>query len=76
MIIGMDWLAKFKGVIECARRAVTLVNGGVKVEFMVGTLSVEESKLDHMEGSTVDQIRIVCEFPDIFLDKLPGMPLD
>ena len=38
VILGMDWLANFKGVIECARRAVTLENGeGVKVEFVTDT---------------------------------------
>lgn len=50
VILGIDWLAKFKGVIECAKNTVTLVNGErVKVEFMAFTPSVEEYKLNHME---------------------------
>jgi hypothetical protein len=77
VILGMDWLAKFKGVIECASRVVTVENGeGVKVEFVVDTSSTEQCKLNHLEGSIVDQIQIACEFSDVFPEEFPGMPPD
>jgi hypothetical protein len=34
IILGMDWLKKYDGVIPCAKRAVRLTTGhGTKVEF-------------------------------------------
>jgi hypothetical protein len=34
IILGMDWLKKYDGVILCAKRAVRLTTGhGTKVEF-------------------------------------------
>jgi hypothetical protein len=29
-----------------------------------------------MEVITIHQISVVCEFPDVFPDELPGLPLD
>jgi hypothetical protein len=77
VILGMDWLAKFNGVIECARRAVHLTNGeGTKVEFVTMEPATEDQSLYSLEGTTLEQIKIVCEFPDVFPDELPGMPPD
>jgi hypothetical protein len=77
VILGMDWLAKYNGVIECARRAVHLTNGdGTKVEFVATIPAIEDCSLNLLEDAPIDQIRVVCEFPDVFPDELPGMPLD
>src|SRR5438105_4081418 len=46
VILGMDWLAKLQGLIDCARRAVTLTNPeGKLVEFVASTLAAEECAL-------------------------------
>ena len=77
VILGMDGLAKFNGIIECARRAVHLTNGeGTEVEFVATVPAAEDRSLNSLEGTAIDQIKVVCEFPDVFPDELPGMPPD
>ena len=29
-----------------------------------------------MEAKSVEEVLIVCEYPDVFLEELPGMPPD
>jgi hypothetical protein len=39
IILGMDWLSKYDGIIQCARRAVRLTKkDGVTVEFVAMVL--------------------------------------
>ena len=30
----------------------------------------------HMEAVPLEEVPVVCEYPDVFLDELPGMPPD
>ena len=34
------------------------------------------SRADLADKGAVDRVPVVCEFPDIFLDELPGLPTD
>nr|ABB47439.2 retrotransposon protein, putative, Ty3-gypsy subclass [Oryza sativa Japonica Group] len=72
VILGMDWLAKHKGVIDCANRKVTLISNDGRV-VTVHALSSEflRSRLNQI---TLGEIPIVREYPDVFPDDLPGMP--
>ena len=55
VILGMDWLSKFDGVIECARRAVHLTSGdGTKVEFVATTPAAEDCSLNLLEENPID----------------------
>jgi hypothetical protein len=60
VILGIDYLTKYDGVISCAKRMLE------KAEVMLNQL--EEKSLEH--------IRIVCEYLDVFPEELPGMPPD
>ncbi|MBC1350797.1 hypothetical protein HCX58_14365, partial [Listeria welshimeri] len=72
VILGMDWLARHKGVIDCANRKVTLTsNDGQGVT--VHALS-SESLRSRLNQITLEEIPIVREYPDVFPDDLPGMP--
>jgi hypothetical protein len=60
VILGMDWLAKYKGIIDCARRAVQLTNReGTQVEFVAAIPSTEESSLNQMKGIPIEEINVV-----------------
>src|SRR5438105_764102 len=77
VILGMDWLAKFQGLIDCARRAVTLTNPeGKLVEFVASTPAAEECALNQVKATSIDEIRVVRQFQDVFPEELPGMPPD
>jgi hypothetical protein len=47
IILGMDWLSKYDGVIQCTRKAVKLTkNDGTSVEFVAMVQSGPDSKLN------------------------------
>ncbi|GJX12673.1 putative reverse transcriptase domain-containing protein [Tanacetum coccineum] len=78
VIIGMDWLAYHRALIDCYEKIVRipLSNGeilevqGEKPEKDLGSLAcikADEKKLD--------DIRVVRDFPEVFPDDLLGLPL-
>jgi hypothetical protein len=77
IILGMDWLSKYNRVIQCARKAVKLTKmDGTSVEFVAMVRSKPDGKLNHTKAISVEDIRVVQDYPDVFLKELPGMPLD
>nr|CAE04480.3 OSJNBa0029L02.21 [Oryza sativa Japonica Group] len=71
VILGMNWLAQFQGVVDCARRTVTLYRGPEQpVVFFAPPTSVGSLEL-HQIG--LSEIPIVSEFGDVFPEELPGM---
>jgi hypothetical protein len=77
IILGMDWLSKYDGVIQCARKAVKLTkNDGTSVEFVTMVRSDSDGKLNHTKAIALEVIRVVQDYPDVFPKELPGMPPD
>src|SRR5512136_2028050 len=86
VILGMDWLTKFKGVIDCANRTVTLTNEkGETVVYKslvspkqgVSLNQIEtEIPVDTVEKNLrkLEDIPIVCEYPEVFSKDLTTMP--
>jgi hypothetical protein len=71
----MDWLRKYDRVIMCAKRAICLTEeDGTTVEFTVAILANQISVLNQVKGTSLDEIAIVQEFPNVFLEELLGMP--
>jgi hypothetical protein len=71
----MDWLSKYDGVIQCARRAVRLTKtDGTTVKFLATVQSDQGSMLNQMKVTALEEIRVVQEYPDVFPEELPGMP--
>jgi hypothetical protein len=48
----------------------------VKVILQLPTVSCIKASLHHVVELKPEDIHIVREFPDVFLDDLPGMPLE
>ena len=77
VILGMDWLARHQSLLDCANRAITMTsNQGVKVKFVSKPLSAQVPRVNSLSEGELDQVPIVCEYPDVFPDELPGMPPD
>jgi hypothetical protein len=75
IILGMDCLRKYDGVILCAKRAIQLTReDGTTVEFMAAISTNHISVLNKVEGTSLDEIRVVQDYPDVFPKELPGMP--
>jgi hypothetical protein len=77
VILGMDWLCKHDRVIQCRKRLVVLTSPqGNRIEFRVDTSSEEQGTGNSAKGKSLEEIKVVNEYPDVFPDELPGMPLD
>jgi hypothetical protein len=82
VILRMDWLSKHKGIINCAKKAVRLTtSSGKEVEYVAENLVTDKAAsnrivLNHLDAASALDIRTVSEFPDVFLEELPGMPPD
>ena len=76
VILGMDWLAQNKGTIACATREVTLENQ----DAIVVRVSPQGPKVSPMVCNvkvlSVEEVPVVCEYPDVFPEDLPGLPPD
>ncbi|WVZ70976.1 hypothetical protein U9M48_019603 [Paspalum notatum var. saurae] len=70
----MDTLEKWGVKIDCAQRTVHLAaSDGQEVGISASSPS---GYLHQMEARPTDDIRIVCDYPDVFPDELLGMPPD
>jgi hypothetical protein len=77
IILRMDWLSKYDKVIQCARKAVRLTKkDGATVEFIAMVQSDQDSMLNQTKAIALEDIRVVQEYADVFLEELPGMPPD
>jgi hypothetical protein len=74
IILGMDWLRKYDGVILCAKRAIRLTKeDGTIVEFNAAIQAEQVSLLNKVQGTSLNEIRIAQEYPDVFPEDLPDM---
>jgi hypothetical protein len=78
----MDWLAKHKVLINCAKKSDKLTTpDGKELEFIdesvVTTKGIaNHTKINNMDASQGLEVPVVNEFPNVFPDELLGMPPD
>jgi hypothetical protein len=71
----MDWLSKYDGVIQGAKKAVWLTKeDGTIVEFVATVQVYQASVLSQMKVTALEEIRVIQEYLDVFSEELPGMP--
>jgi hypothetical protein len=57
IILGMDWLSKYNGVIQCTRKAVKLTKkDGTSVEFVAMVQSGPDNKLNQTKAIALEDI--------------------
>jgi hypothetical protein len=77
IILGTDWLRKYDRVILCAKRAIRLTKeDGTKVEFNAAIQAEQVSLLNKVQGTSLNEIRVAQEYPEVFPEDLLGMPPD
>jgi hypothetical protein len=82
MILGMDWLSKHKGMINCAKKAVRLTTrSGKEMEYVAENLVTDKAAsnqvvLNQLDAASTMDVRTVPEFLNVFPEELPGMPPD
>ena len=75
IILGMNWM-KFHGILLDTLSYSVHINSHLHGSM---TLSLRDHELitptvSHTEGKTLADIPVVCEYPDVFPEDLPGMP--
>ncbi|XP_058099821.1 uncharacterized protein LOC131244193 [Magnolia sinica] len=79
VILGMDWLAEYCAVLECATRTVTFHIPSLPVfRFIVEPRgeplsSFLASVVKDSVAGCIEQLPVVCEYPDVF-QEIPGLP--
>jgi hypothetical protein len=78
LILSMSWLRKAKAVIHCARGTVELTSyKGERFEVEITVAASTRPIVFLVDGMFVgSNIRVVRDFPNVFLEELPGMPPD
>jgi hypothetical protein len=77
VILGMGWMKRYKAVLDIATRTVhleSLAHGSVVLKPLSPTSIA--STLHHTGAQNLEDIPVACEFPNVFLEDLPGMPPD
>jgi hypothetical protein len=60
--------------ILCAKRAIRLTKeDGTVVEFNAAIQADQVTLLNKVQGTALNEIRVVQEYPDVFPKDLPGM---
>jgi hypothetical protein len=76
VILSMDWMTAFEGVIDCANKTITLTTPEKKHIHFKSIFKLKGSKVNSLKGVSMDEVPVVKEYSDVFPEKLPGMPPD
>jgi hypothetical protein len=72
----MDWLAKHNGMVSCNPRFILLEHpSGTKVRIEPQSPKAA-TMLCNMGGKEIEEIPVVCEFPDVYPKELTELPPD
>ncbi|GJX36786.1 putative reverse transcriptase domain-containing protein [Tanacetum coccineum] len=72
VIIGMDWLARNHALIVCDEKVIRIPYGD---EVLIIRAQVTSKKVeDKLEDKRLEDVPIVREFPEVFLEDMPGLP--
>jgi hypothetical protein len=78
LILRMPWLRKEKAIIACGRGTVELTSPkGERFQVQNAVTTSSQRAIYFIAEEFVgDNIWVVRDFPDVFPEELPGMPLD
>jgi hypothetical protein len=77
IILGTDWLTKHQATMDIAARAIEVHSPTCgETTLYLPDQGCTRSCAFVMIESPVERIPVVCDYPDVFPDELPGMPPD
>jgi hypothetical protein len=82
VILGMDWLSKYKVLMDCAKKSIKMTTPEEKeMEFIAEPVVTAKgiancAKVNQLDASHGSEVSVVNKFPDVFPEELPGMPPD
>ena len=76
VILGMDWLSMYGGNIDCASKSILLTTPEGKRIKYVSRHAPRRTQVNSLSRVVQEKVPVVKDYPDIFLEELPGMPPD
>jgi hypothetical protein len=82
IILGMDWMSKYKVVIDYVKKSIKLTTlEGKEMEFIAESVVTAKgvanrAKVNQLDASQGSEVPVVNEFLNVFPEELLGMPLD
>jgi hypothetical protein len=76
-LVGMSWMKGHKALLDtvsCTTSLDSPANGVVVLQLSPPT--TKHSSVHYTTAQNLEDIRVACEFPDVFSEDLPGMPPD
>ena len=76
IVLGMDWISKYGGNIDCASKSILLTTlAGKRIKY-VSRHAPRSTQVNSLLGVVQEEVPVVKDYPDVFLEELPGMPPD
>jgi hypothetical protein len=76
-ILGMDWMTHHKVTLDIADRRIEINSPAVGASTLYLPLRESMDPSAYVSIATnLEEIPVVCDYPDVFPDDLPGMPPD
>jgi hypothetical protein len=77
VLLGMNWMTRHRVSLDISSRAVEIDSPDLETTILYLPQRESNNSCAYaIEGIKLKDIPIVCEYLDIFLDDLPGMPPD
>jgi hypothetical protein len=77
VILGMDWMSHHKVLLDIAERRIEIASPAVGVSTLYLPLRGSADPSAYVSIATsLEEIPVVCDYPNVFPDDLPGMPPD
>jgi hypothetical protein len=76
VILGMNWLAQHKAVLNTDMRTIRLSYGQEEILLSI-PIAIPARPIGRINEAIIPEIKdilVVCEFPDVFPEDLPGLP--
>jgi hypothetical protein len=75
VILGMNWMKMHKVVLDISDHLVHFDSPvSDKISLQLPLVAHLQASIHIIVAKSLDEIPMVCEYPDVFLDDLPGMP--
>ena len=75
VVLGMNWMTKYKGVIDCTKKSISMTSSdGEEITY---TATKPSSKIHchaSIANTTLEQVPVVCEYPDVFQEVTQYAP--
>jgi hypothetical protein len=77
VILGMNWMKMHQALLDISAHRVHIDSPIFdKVSLQLPHVAHLQVSIYSVVAKSLDEIPVVCEYPDVFPDNLPGMPPD